>query len=126
LTEWVTRPDWHTILPAYARCVRIVRSAPAPLGTQAYQVMPGSEPAELELLDALQIAEANLAAAKVSGSPDVMLKAFTPMIPAVNRFFDKVLVMAEDAQVRQNRLALVGRIAALAKDVADFSRLEGF
>ena len=36
-----------------------------------------------------------------------MLDAFTPMIPAVNRFFDEVLVMAEDAQVRQNRLALL-------------------
>jgi len=126
LTGWVARPDWHTILPAYARCVRIVRSAPAQPGTQAYQVLPGSELAELELFEVLRTAEAKLAAAQVSGSPDAMLKAFTPMIPAVNRFFDEVLVMAENAQVRQNRLALVGRIAALATGVADFSRLEGF
>ena len=25
LTEWVNRPDWQQILPAYARCVRITR-----------------------------------------------------------------------------------------------------
>jgi glycyl-tRNA synthetase len=25
LSAWVARPDWHTILPAYARCVRITR-----------------------------------------------------------------------------------------------------
>ena len=25
LTAWVARPDWSTILPAYARCVRITR-----------------------------------------------------------------------------------------------------
>ena len=126
LSEWVTRPDWHTILPAYARCVRIIRSASLPAGTPSYQVLPGSEPAELGLLEALQSAEKKLAALQGNGSPDAMLKAFTPIIPAVNRFFDEVLVMAEDAQVRQNRLALVGRIAALAIGVADFSRLEGF
>ncbi len=27
LTAWVARPDWNTILPAYARCVRIIRAA---------------------------------------------------------------------------------------------------
>ena len=126
LTGWVTRPDWHSILPAYARCVRIIRSAPANAAAQAYQVLPGAEAAELALLDALKLAETHLADSQTSGSPDVMLDAFTPMIPAVNRFFDEVLVMAEDAQVRQNRLALLGRIAALANGVADFSRLEGF
>jgi glycyl-tRNA synthetase len=125
-TEWVSRPDWHTILPAYARCVRIVRSAPISPDTQSYQVLPGSEPAELGLLEALQTTEAQLAGSQSATSPNAMLNAFTPMIPAVNRFFDEVLVMAEDAQVRQNRLALVGRIAALAEGVADFSRLEGF
>jgi glycyl-tRNA synthetase len=126
LTGWVARPDWHTILPAYARCVRIVRSAPVEALGQTYQALPGSEAAELGLLEALQTAEAQLASTQVGGSPDAMLKAFIPMIPAVNRFFDEVLVMAEDAQVRRNRLALVGRIAALAEGVADFSRLEGF
>ena len=30
-SAWVARPDWHTILPAYARCVRITRSLRAGL-----------------------------------------------------------------------------------------------
>ena len=34
--------------------------------------------------------------------------------------------MAEDEKVRNNRLGLLQRIAALAEGVADFSRLEGF
>ena len=37
-----------------------------------------------------------------------------------------VLVMAEDEQVKQNRLALVGQIANLSKGIADLSKLEGF
>jgi glycyl-tRNA synthetase beta subunit len=48
------------------------------------------------------------------------------MIPAINRFFDTVLVIAEDAHLRRNRLGVLQRIAALASGVADFSRLEGF
>ena len=48
------------------------------------------------------------------------------MIPAISKFFDDVLVMAEDKALRENRLGLLQRIAALAKGVADFSKLEGF
>ena len=57
---------------------------------------------------------------------DDFIKAFTPMIPAIDGFFENVLVMAEDEKVRQNRLGLLQRIAALADGVADLSRLEGF
>ncbi len=57
---------------------------------------------------------------------DDLLNAFLPMIPAVNRFFDEVLVMAEDEQVRSNRLGLLQRIANLTKGVVDLSYLEGF
>lgn len=41
----------------------------------------------------------------------------------VDRFFDDVLVMAEDEAVRNNRLALLGELRALFLDVADISRL---
>ena len=49
---------------------------------------------------------------------DDFLNAFTPMIPAINAFFEDVLVMVEDEKVRQNRLALLQRIARLADGVA--------
>jgi len=44
----------------------------------------------------------------------------------INAYFDKVLVNAEDETVRQARLALVQRVAALPADVADLSKLQGF
>jgi len=121
LASWVDRPDWYTILPAYARCVRITRDQ-----TERYPVDPARfvEPAEGELFAVLQTAEA--ACKGNLGSPDVFLNALLPMIPAINRYFDDVLVMADDAATRENRLGLVQRIAALAHGVADMSRLEGF
>ena len=63
---------------------------------------------------------------RASGSVDDFLNAFTPMIKAVDKFFDDVLVMDEDPRLRENRLALLQRIVALADGVADLSYLEGF
>ena len=60
------------------------------------------------------------------GDVDDFFKVFIPLIPAINRFFDEVMVMVEDEKVRQNRLALLQGIAGLASGVADFSKLEGF
>ena len=57
---------------------------------------------------------------------DDFLNAFLPIIPAINLFFDKVLVMVEEPEVRRNRLGLLQRIAALSEGVADLSKLEGF
>jgi glycyl-tRNA synthetase beta chain len=41
----------------------------------------------------------------------------------VDRFFDEVMVMADDEAVKENRLALLGRLRELFLDVADISRL---
>jgi glycyl-tRNA synthetase beta chain len=43
----------------------------------------------------------------------------------VDRFFDSVMVMAEDAEVRANRLGLLLRLRALFLQFADLSRLPG-
>ncbi len=43
--------------------------------------------------------------------------------PLLNAFFDKVLVMAEDKKVRQNRLGLLQAIQKLLLQVADYSRV---
>jgi glycyl-tRNA synthetase beta chain len=43
--------------------------------------------------------------------------------PAVDRFFDDVMVMVDDETVRANRLALLNRVAATMNRVADISKL---
>ncbi len=120
LREWVNHPEWNQILPAYARCVRITRDQP-----QTYPIVSDAlvEAEEKALLNALLQAETT---PRRAGSVEDFFSAFQPMIPVINRFFDTVLVMAEDATQRANRLGMLQRIAALARGVADFSRLEGF
>jgi glycyl-tRNA synthetase len=120
LQTWVERDDWREILPAFARCVRITRDQ-----EKMFKVSEKAfvEKEEKALFAALKKAES---ASRREGSVDDFLNAFVPMIPAVNAFFDKVLVMAEDKKLQENRLGLLQRIAALANSVADLSKLEGF
>jgi glycyl-tRNA synthetase len=120
LSNWVTRPDWHTILPAYARCVRITRDLSEQYPVRAEALV---EEAEKDLHKALLEAENT---PRKDGSVNDFLNAFLPMIPTINRFFDLVLVMAEDESLRRNRLGLLQRIKALADGIADLSCLEGF
>jgi len=51
------------------------------------------------------------------------LKALATAKPAVDRFFDDVLVMADDPAIRANRLALLRGIATTMNRVADISKL---
>ncbi len=120
LAAWVVRDDWMDLLNAYGRCIRIVRDQP-----QQFAFRPGldPEPAAAALWDACQ-------AARVQVTPDSdvdrLLIALWPMIPAINRFFDDVLVMHEDRALRENRLGLLQAIWGLSRGIVDLSRLEGF
>lgn len=53
-----------------------------------------------------------------------VLDLLADLRPVVDAFFEAVMVMAEDEKVKDNRLALVGEIAAMFRLVADFSRLQ--
>ncbi len=120
LSAWVNNPEWPLILPAYSRCVRITRDQ-----AQQYIIQPEAfvEEAEKALLAAILQAETET---RRAGSVEDFFKVFVPMIPVINHFFEAVLVMAEDAVVRGNRLGLLQRVAGLAAGAADFSKLEGF
>ena len=122
LASWVTRPDWHTILPAYARCVRITRDIK---DTYELDRLVFAEKAEESLYATLLQAEKAVHLSRIHNT-NSFLTAFLPMIPEINRFFDEVLVMTDDAIRRNNRLALLQRIVSLGSGVADMSKLEGF
>ena len=59
----------------------------------------------------------------VSGRYQEALQELSTLRGAVDRFFDEVLVMAEDQKLRENRLALLKRLQSLFSRVADLSQL---
>ena len=121
LQLWVERTDWDDLLPAYSRCVRIIRSAKV----DSNQLSVNSEKL-VEEAEKMLHAEIQVATKTKPASIDECLMTVKKLIPAINNFFDNVLVMDEDETVKQNRLALVGKVASLANGLADLSHLEGF
>jgi glycyl-tRNA synthetase beta chain len=62
---------------------------------------------------------------KAAGSYEDRLRGLASLRAPVGRFFDDVLVMAEDARVRGNRLALLNQTLSLFYRIADISSLGG-
>lgn len=120
LNDWVNQPFWTELLPAFSRSVRMTRDL-----EQTYVVDAGVlvEKEELELLKAVERAEAELLQNPGIGQA---LEQIRQLVDLINTFFDKVLVMADEQALRESRLGILQRIAALMKLYADFSKLEGF
>lgn len=123
LSRWTTRDDWNRILDNYARCVRITREFTAQFPLDPARFV---QPAEEELYAAYQEARSHITS---ESTVDEFLIHFLPLVDVIDRFFAResgVLVMAEDPNLRENRLALLQHVAALTDGIVDLSRLEGF
>ncbi|MGC9335860.1 MAG: glycine--tRNA ligase subunit beta, partial [Anaerolineae bacterium] len=120
LTTWVQREDWMDLLNAYGRCIRIVRDQ-----EKRFEYQPGldTEPATAALHKAYETARIQV---EPGSDVDRLLTALHPMIPAIDRFFDEVLVMHEDRALRESRLGLLQDIWDLSRGIVDVTRLEGF
>jgi glycyl-tRNA synthetase beta chain len=81
------------------------------------------EGAERALYDALVSAEGTVRPLLEERDYTRALQALAALREPVDRFFDDVMVMADDTAVRSNRLALLAGLRALFLDVADISRL---
>ncbi|MBN2388006.1 MAG: glycine--tRNA ligase subunit beta [Anaerolineales bacterium] len=122
LQTWVERKDWNAILPGYARCVRILRAAQL----EGHGPWAADEDKLVDEAEKALLAAIRKTIHRQPSTVDELLETVVKLIPAIDRFFDEVLVMAEEEALRLNRLALVGQIAALSGRIADLSKLEGF
>jgi glycyl-tRNA synthetase beta chain len=57
------------------------------------------------------------------GDYEGVLRRIATLRPAVDRFFDDVLVMVEDKAIRENRFGLLAETASLFSRIADFRQL---
>ncbi|MBS0321345.1 MAG: glycine--tRNA ligase subunit beta [Proteobacteria bacterium] len=79
--------------------------------------------AETELSRQFASVRSEVDAKCASGDWQGALLALAATRPAVDRFFDDVMVMADDPAVRQNRLNLLANVAGTMNRVADISKL---
>ena len=82
-----------------------------------------AEPAERALVSALQAGESNIRAAASRGDYRDAFTGIAALQAPVAKFFDDVLVMAEDERLRAARLGLVSALRGLILDIADISEI---
>ncbi|MGH8803087.1 MAG: glycine--tRNA ligase subunit beta [Casimicrobiaceae bacterium] len=117
-----TLPEAQALCAANKRIINILRKADtdAAPAIDRGRLAPG---AEHDLWLAFERLAPAVDAHCRSGEYTDALHALASVKPAVDRFFDDVLVMADDPAIRANRLALLRGVAATMNRVADISRL---
>ena len=81
------------------------------------------EKAEVDLHATAQKIREQVAVRKRDRNYKAALEEISRLRPAVDKFFDGVLVMVEDRDVRKNRIALLGSLLKEFSTIADFSEL---
>ncbi|MNI80877.1 glycyl-tRNA synthetase subunit beta [compost metagenome] len=81
------------------------------------------EEAERKLYETWQAIHTPYQEALRSRNAEEALRILSGLKDAVTGFFDSVMVMADDEQIRANRLALLAGIDADSKAFADFGKL---
>ena len=118
-----TRPDFVPLAVAFKRVANIREKAGEGAGA-AFDPSLLREVAEQELAGQLAAVEGEVGERRRDRDYAAVLRAVASLKPAVDRFFDEVLVMAEDPAVRACRLGLMKRVSDLFGDLADFRKIQ--
>ncbi len=119
LTTFRAQPDFDIVYPALNRVLRILPDHPP---TEIHPHLLEDE-AEKRLWEHLAGAADELNRWVQERDYVRLLARLTELQPAIDRFFDDVLVMAEEPALRSNRLALLNAIAQKVYALADLRRL---
>ncbi len=127
VAEFARRPEAASLAAANKRVANILRKQAEEVGAPPIGklVDPAhfEADAERDLADALAAAQRDSAAALAAGDYASVLERLAQLQSPVDTFFDSVLVNADDAAVRANRLALLGQLKAQFSAIADIALL---
>jgi glycyl-tRNA synthetase beta chain len=130
LGKFLDSEDGRNLLVGYRRAANILRIEEKK-DSRTYDTPPDPAliarglPEEQALAQAMQVAESEAGAAVAREDFEGAMRALAKLRPAVDAFFDKVTVNADDPALRENRLKLLNQLRRATLAVADFSRIEG-
>jgi glycyl-tRNA synthetase beta chain len=128
LAKFLETDDGRNLLAGTKRAANILRIEEKKDG-KSYAGDPDpsllKEPEEVALAEAMVSIAPEASAAYANEDFAGAMAAMAKLRPAVDAFFDKVTVNADDKALRENRLILLNRIREATRTVADFSKIEG-
>jgi len=124
LLALLAHPSAEALIGANKRIGNILRKAGEDV-PQGFDPEAFTEAEERGLAQAFEGVRQRFEEAAAGGDYTAALLALAELREPADRFFDEVLVMAEDDRTRRNRLALLQAIHGAFLQVADLSRLPG-
>jgi len=120
--------DGENLIQGFKRANNILMQAEEKDGVEysfGADIKFAEDPAEKDLFNALDTAEAQIAPAMAAeGFGDAMAAMATLRAP-IDRFFTDVQVISESQIIRRNRLNMLSRIRQICSSVADLTKIEG-
>jgi glycyl-tRNA synthetase beta chain len=127
LSAFLATEDGKNLLAGYKRAVNILRAeekkGPLPLGEPVE--MKGAPVEEAGLVAAVGHMEIEVGKALAGEDFAAAMSELAALRPAVDAFFDKVLVNSDVVSKRDNRLRLLAKVRDAMGRVADFSQVTG-
>ncbi len=118
-------PDFESISIAFKRMKNILRQARELGSVPAAEFHSGAlkEPAEVNLAELIPATAQRVSELRARKNYEPALLEISRLRPAVDTFFDKVMVMVDEPKVRANRLALLQTVLREFSTIADFSEI---
>jgi len=114
-------PEAEALAAANKRITNILKKTEGVGSTVQQDLLRDS--AEQSLFAAMNALKPEVDAAFAKGDFSTALKALARLRENVDGFFNDVMVMADDTQLRDNRLALLANLHVMLNQVADISKL---
>jgi len=117
--------DFESISIAFKRMKNILRQASEKTKVIALRVNPAGlqEESEKELASLIPQTVATVEKLRAARDYEAALLEIAKLRPAIDKFFDKVMVMVDDETLRANRLALLQTVVKEFSTIADFSEI---
>ncbi len=128
LAAFLDSEDGANLLAGFRRAANILRDEERKSGERYSGSVDAQlviEPEERALFEAIASSGSEAKAAVEIEDFQAAMSALARLRPAVDAFFDKVMVNVEDPRLRANRLKLLDRLRQATLTVADFSRVGG-
>jgi glycyl-tRNA synthetase beta chain len=117
--------DFKSISSAFKRMKNILRQASEKTNLIAMRVEVAAlqEESEKELASMIPQTVAKVEKMRIAHNYEAALMEIAKLRPAIDKFFDKVMVMVDDNDLRANRLALLQSVVKEFSTIADFSEI---
>ncbi|NLP36712.1 MAG: glycine--tRNA ligase subunit beta [Firmicutes bacterium] len=112
-------PELKLLLTPFTRAANLTKKAePVVVNPELFQTT-----AEENLYQAVQEARKSVERAVAQHDFNGLFSALTPLYQPIDHFFDEVMVMVDDMDIRQNRLALLQLVKGLFLHLGDISKI---